>query len=291
MIRLDNNAIALCLYLLNGNILSINTVPYETLPDDLHDYFDLLRVNLGVEQPALFKIQRHNGYCDVLVDKNRLDNLKKSLAEYSNLLIKDKLDSSRNVLTWKNELKSFIDKAKSSSYNLQSYNVTVKDIHIVLYGIMLGLFTLKRINIIPDKVVSCFYDRDTSGDVEGGDVTDFYKQFKVHCTIDIETFISSQITKKKHEKSYKTLAPKDKKLYQLIRRRSCCTDNTISLKDQIDIFGNDEKPYKTEPSLKEAIRRINRYYEIKYSVKHLFISKIKGEDYLYEVKYAESDKE
>lgn len=291
MERLSNYAIALCLYFLNDNILSINTVPYETLPDDLHDYFDLLRVNLGVEQPALFEIQRHNGYCDVLVGRNRLDNLKKNLTKYNSLLIKDKLDSSRNVLTWKNELKAFINKAKSSGYNLQYYNVTVEDMHVVLYGLILGLFTLKHIDITPDEVVSCFYDRDTSGDVEGGDVTDFYKQLKVCCTVDIETFIN-KISQKKQKASNEKLTPKDSDLYKLIRRRSYHADNNISLKDQIDIYKNDDdKPYKTEPSLKETIKRINQYYKVKYNVKHLFVRKLRGEDYLYKVKYAENDKE
>lgn len=291
MERLDNYAIALCLYLFKGNTLSINTVPYEMLPDDISDYFGSLRAYLAVEQLGLFQIQRYGNYCDVSVDKRRLEELKKGLVDYTNLMIKDKLDSSRNVLAWKNELKSFIDKVKSTRYNLQSYNVTVNDMHIVLYGLMQELFELKRIDIIPDEVVSSFYNRDTSGEVEGGDVTDFYKQLEVHCTVNIKTFIN-QITQKKQKTSSKNLTPKDSKLYQLIRRRSYHADNNISLKDQIDIYGNDEyKPYKTEPSLKEATRRINRYYENKYNVNHLFISKIKGEDYLYKVKYAESDKE
>lgn len=290
MERLDNYAIAFCLYFLNGNTLSLSTVPSNALPDDLHDYFDLLRANLGVKLPALFQIQRNNDYCDVFVNSSRFDELKKSLTEYTNLLIEDKLDSSRNVLAWKNKLKAFIDKAKSSGYNLQSYNVTVKDIHVVLYGLMLELFTLKHIDIIPDEVVSSFYGRDTSGDVEGGDVKDFYKQFKVRCIVDIETFIN-QITQKKPESTNKTLSSKDSKLYQHILRRSHHIDCNISLKDQIDLFGNDEdKPYKTEPSLKQAILRINNYYKDKYSVGYLFIRKIKGEDYLYRVKYAESDK-
>lgn len=287
MERLDNYAIAFCLYFLNGNTLSLSTVPSDALSDDLHDYFDLLRANLGVKLPALFQIQRYNGYCDVFVNSSRFDELKKSLTEYTNLLIEDKLDSSRNVLAWKNKLKAFIDKAKSSGYNLQSYNVTVKDIHVVLYGLMLEVFELKHIDIIPDEVVSSFYNRDTSGDVEGGDVTDFYKQLEVHCTVDIETFISKQ--NKKNVNSSSAFTAQEDWLYKYICDKTGHASCSIPM--QLELIDPDQSEPNTFPnfkSFKQAYHRLNKRYESKYGVKP-FVKKVKNED-LFRITFAKNDK-
>lgn len=287
MERLDNYAIALCLYLLNGNMLDFGFAPYGDVAENIQIYFNMLQNNLGVEEPKLFQLLCLGSSCCVTVESNKRELLKKSLVEYNNLLIKDKLYSSTNVLTWENELKSFINKAKSSGYNLQSYCVTVDDIHIVLYGLMQELFTLKHIYIIPDEALFCFYERDTSGDIVGGDVTDFYKQLKVHCTIDIKTFISKQ-NKKNVNKSSAFTAQEDwfyKYICDKTGHKSCLIPMQFELIDPDQSKPNTFQNFK---SFKQAYHRLNKRYTNKYGVEQ-FVKKVRNED-LFKITFAKNDK-
>ena len=287
MERLDNYSIALCLYLLKGNVLCINTTVFETLQDDLHHYFDSLRSYLGAE-PALFKLERYNGHCNVLVEKARRKELKDLLAKYVDMLVIDKLTCRSNVLSWKNELKEFVARAKNSGYNLKTYNVTVDDMHVILYGFTQEKFELNKIDIIPDEVVPCFYDRDTSGDVENGDISKFHECLKVNCTIDLSACINNQ----DNEKRKYTLSGKTLWLYKYIRKNSYGIDCEISLEHLVG-SKEDNKPYPTNSALKQALKRINDYYKDKYSTTILFVSKIKNGKTRFscDIKYAQDDEQ
>lgn len=285
MERLDNYSIALCLYLLEGKVLSINTTIFETLAEDLHDYFDLLRYNLGAEQPDLFKLEYHQAYCDVLVEDTRSIELKELLTKYVDVLIKDKLTSKSNVFSWKNELKAFINKAKSSDCNLKSYNVTVKDMHVVLYGLMQDLFKLQHIDITPDEVVPCFYHRDTSGDVECGDVSKFHECLKVTCALDVSAFMNKQ---SKKNTTHSPNSTKEDWLYKYICEKTGRVSTSIPM--QFELVDPDQtKPntYPTFQSLKMSYKRLNERYEKKYGVKH-FVKKVKNED-LFRIDFAKND--
>lgn len=285
MERLDNYSIALCLYLLEGNTLSINTTVFETLPDDLHDYFDLLRYNLGTEQPALFKLNRYNGYCDITLDKTREKEIKELLTKYVDELVKDNLESTDNVLSWKTELKAFVDKAKASGYNMKSYNVSVEDMHVILYGFIQNILKLNHIDIIPDEVVPYFYDRDTSGDVESGDVSKFYECLKVSCTVDISTYINKQTKKNtKHSPN----STKEDWLYKYICQKTGRVNTYISM--QFELIDPDQTKPNTYPnfqSLKMSYNRLNKRYEKKYGIKH-FVKKVKNENN-FRITFAKND--
>lgn len=285
MERLDNYSIALCLYLLKGNTLYINTTVFETLPDDLHDYFDLLRSYLGAEQPALFKLERYNEHCDVILDKTRKKELKELLTKYVDDLVKDKLESRSNVLSWKNELKAFVNKAKASGYNMKSYNVSVEDMHVVLYGLIQNIFKLNHIDIIPDEVVPCFYDRDTSGDVESGDVSKFYECLKVSCTVDVSTFMNKQTQKNtKHSPN----STKEDWLYKYICEATGRVSTSIPMQFKlIDVDQSEPNTYPNLESFKMSYNRLNKRYYDKYGVKH-FVKKVKNED-LFRITFAKND--
>ena len=284
MKRMENYAVALCLYLLEGNTLSINTTAFETLPDDLHDYLDLLRYNLGAE-PALFKIERYSGYCDIMLEKTRQNELKELLTKYVDSLVKNNLDSINNVLSWNIELKEFVDSAKGSGYNLKSYNVAIDDMHVVLHGLMQNIFTLKRINIIPDEVVPSFYNRDISGDVENGDISRFHDCLKVECTVDISTFMNKQNQK---NSTHSPNSTKEDFLYRYICEKTGRVSTSIPMQfELIDVDQAKPNTYPNFQSLKMSYNRLNKLYEKKYGVKH-FVKKVKNED-LFRIIFAQND--
>lgn len=132
MNRLDNYAITLCLYFFEGYKLTLETTTFDNLAEDLHGYFESLRAFLDIKEPNLFQVEQYDVCYDVTLSSNRKNELREHLTKYVELLAKDELISKSNVLSWKNELKTFINKAKTSGYNLKSYNVTVDDMHVVL---------------------------------------------------------------------------------------------------------------------------------------------------------------
>lgn len=239
MYRLDNHTIALYLYLLEDKKLSIETTYFCDLADDLHEYFDILRARLDINEPGVVNIKPYSTCCDVTLNSNRKDELREHLTKYVELLTKDELISENNVLSWKNELKTFINNAKNSGYNLKSYNVTVKDMHVVLYGLMQNLFMLKRIDIIPDEIVYCFYSRNASGDAEEVHVENFYNQLKVSCTVDIESYINKQ--NKKNVNTSSAFTVQEDWLYNYICKKTGHSDCSIPMQfELIDI--DQDKP-------------------------------------------------
>ncbi|OLA74131.1 MAG: hypothetical protein BHW62_05770 [Acinetobacter sp. CAG:196_36_41] len=287
MYRLDNHAIALYLYLLEDKKLSIETTPSCNLADDLHEYFDILRALLDINEPGVVSIEPYDNCCDVTLNSNRKDELREHLTKYVELLTKDELVSKDNVLSWKNELKTFINNAKNSGYNLKSYNVTVEDMQVVLYGLMQNLFMLKRIDIIPDEMVYYFFSRNTSREAENVCVEGFYKQLKVSCTVDIESYINKQ--NKKNVNTSSAFTTQEDWLYRYICETTGHVSTSIPM--QIDLVDVDQTKPSTFPNfeaLKQACYRLNKRYEKKYGLKP-FIKKVKNED-LFHITFAPNDK-
>lgn len=182
-------------------------------------------------------------------------------------------------------MKAFINKAKSSDYNLKSYNVTVEDMHVVLFGLMQDLFKLLNIDIISEEVVPSFYHRDTAGDVENGDVSKFYECLKVTCTLDISTFMNKQ---NKKNTTYSPNSTKEDLLYKYICEMTGHISTSIPM--QFELIDPDRTRPNTYPnfqSLKMSYKRLNERYERKYGVKY-FVRKVKNED-LFRITFAQND--
>lgn len=287
MERLDNYSIALCLYFLKGNTLSIDcsTPDIMDLKEDLFHYFDVIRYSIGAK-PKLFNITLFNTSCSISVS-NRLDELRQCLTDYVDDLTKNKLESSVNVLAWKQEYNKFIAKVKSSGYNLQSYNATLEDMHVILYGVISDIFALKRIDIIPNDNFEPFGTRTIDNDVDCADGSGLYKQLQMICTIDIESYINKQ-SKDNQEKTL-NISGKTEILYRIIRKRAHGEDCLITLGDLVGL--EDNHLFKSETAMRQAIKRINDYYASKYTTKVLFVSKRRDEsDYTCRISYAPDDK-
>lgn len=288
MYRLHNHAIALYLYLLEDKKLSIETSPSCNLADDLHDYFDILRALLGINEPGVVKIEPYDNCCDVTLNSNRKDELREHLTKYVELLTKDELTSENNVLSWKNELKTFINNAKNSGYNLKSYNVAVEDMQVILYGLTQNLFMLKSIGIIPDEIVDSFFSRNTSGEAEEVHVEDFYRQLKVSCTVDIESYINKQ--NKKNVNASSAFTTQEDWLYNYICQKTGRKDCSIPMQfELIDVDQTKPNTFRNFEALKQACYRLNKRYKQIYNVKS-FVKKVKNED-LFRITFAPNDKD
>ena len=126
---------------------------------------------------------------------------------------------------------------------MKSYNVSVEDMHVVLYGFIQNILKLNHIDIIPDEVVPYFYDRDTSGDVESGDVSKFYECLKVSCTVDISTYINKQTKKNtKHSPN----STKEDWLYKYICKKTGRVNTYISM--QFELIDPDQTKPNTYPN-------------------------------------------
>lgn len=274
MERLDNYAIALCIYFMAGNVLDVSKTAFPGISEDLNAYFFGLQSKLSTSKTELFDVKDVLGlYCRIPLERDRQKELQELLTNYVDELEKDNLKSNDNILSWQNELKAFVKKAKTSEYNLKSYNVSIEDMHVTLYGIIQNLFTLNRIEIglYDGDIIPTFLIRDTSGDVIGEDVSKFYDSLQIRCNVDISSFINKQENKKNNYNiSGKTLL-----LYKKIRNFTNGYDSEIPLENFIG-EKEDGNPYQSENSLKQAIYRINNYYKATYSTTTPFISKIRN---------------
>lgn len=287
--RLNNYALAMCLYLLNGHTLNFSTNVPEIdilLREDLLHYFDYVRFSIGAEA-RLFEVAHSHDYCSVIVARGREKELKQCLGHYVNALLKDDLYCSENVPSWKQDLRSFIDKAKTSGFNLKSYNVAIDDMHVILYGVIQKVFTLKNLNITTDEYFENFGTRTPEGDVDCGDGSEFHKQLKVHCTVDVETFISRQ--NKKNTNSSDKFTNQEDWLYKYICEATGHVSTSIPMQfELIDVDQTEPNTFHNFNSLKQAYHRLNKRYFEKYGVKG-FVKKVKNED-LFRITFAKNDR-
>lgn len=257
-----------------GNVLDVSKTAFPGISEDLNAYFFGLQSKLSTSKTESFDVKDVLGlYCRISLERDRQKELQELLANYVDELEKDNLKSNDNILSWQNELKAFVKKAKTSEYNLKSYNVSIEDMHVTLYGIIQNLFTLNRIEIglYDGDIIPTFLIRDTSGDVIGEDVSKFYDSLQIRCNVDISSFINKQENKtNNYNISGKTLL-----LYKKIRNFTNGYDSEIPLENFIS-EKEDGKPYQSENSLKQAIYRINNYYKATYSTTTPFISKIRN---------------
>lgn len=288
--RLNNYALAMCLYLLNGHTLNFSTNVPEIdilLREDLLHYFDYVRFSIGAEA-RLFEVAHSHDYCSVRVARGREKDLKQCLNNYAEAMVKNNLESSENVLTWKNELKAFVDKIKTSGFNPKSYNAEIDEMHIILYGVTQELFTLKELRVILNEEFMNFGTRTPEGDVDCGDGSEFHEQMDIHCNVDVSLMVNKNSEAEKEDNT--RLTDKPLLLYRIILRRSYHNSCDITLGD---LFGDEkEHLFPSFSAMKMAIGRINKYYKAKYNVNYLFVSKVKNtSNHLYRITYAENDNE
>lgn len=287
--RLNNYSVALCLYLLEGNHLGFEiNVPVQDvlLREDLFHYFDYIRYNIGAEL-GLFEVEQSSNYCSVKVARGREKELGQCLGHYVNALLKDELDCSENVPSWKQDLKLFIDKAKTSGFNLKSYNVAIDDMHVVLYGVIQKMFTLKNLNITNTEYFENFGTRTPEGDVDCGDGSEFHKQLDIRCNVDVAAFISRQ--NKKNTNSSDKFTNQEDWLYKYICDATGHVSCSIPMMfELIDVDQTKSNTFSNFKSFKQAYYRLNDRYEAKYGVRPL-VDKVRNED-LFRITFAKNDR-
>lgn len=289
MERLDNYAIALCIYFMAGNVLDVSKTAFAEISDDLNAYFFGLQSKISTSKTELFDVKDVLGlYCRISLERDRQKELQELLANYVDELEKDNLKSNDNILSWQNELKAFVKKAKTSEYNLKSYNVSIEDMHVALYGIIRNLFTLNRIEIglYDGDIIPTFLIRDTSGDVIGEDVSQFYDSLQVRCNVDISSYMDKQNKKNATHSPYPT---KEDWLYKYICKKTGGISSSIPMQfELIDVDRTKPNTYPNFQSFKQSYSRLNKRYEQKYGVKY-FVKKVKNED-LFRITFAKNDK-
>lgn len=159
--------------------------------------------------------------------------------------------------------------------------------HVVLYGLMQNLFMLKRIDIILDEIVYCFYGRNAAGDAEEVHLENFYNQLKVSCTVDIESYINKQ--NKKNVNTSSAFTAQEDWLYNYICQKTGHSGCSIPMQfELIDIDQDKPNTFRNFEALKQACYRLNKRYERKYGVKS-FVKKVRNED-LFRITFAQNDK-
>lgn len=288
MERLDNYAIAICIYFMAGNVLDVNKTAFPEILDDLNAYFFGLQSKLSTSETELFNIEAYLSYYRISLGKEKQKELQELLTNYVDELEKDKLKSNDNILSWKNELKAFVKKVKASEYNLKSYNVAIEDMHVILYGIIRNLFILNciEIGLYDDEVIVPFLTRDSSGDVVGKDVSKFYDSLQVSCNVNISSFMNKQNKKNATHSPYPT---KEDWLYKYICEKTGGISSSIPMQfELIDVDRTKPNTYPNFQSFKQSYNRLNKRYEQKYGVKY-FVKKVKNED-LFQITFAKNDK-
>lgn len=152
---------------------------------------------------------------------------------------------------------------------------------------MQNLFKLKRIDIVPDEIVTSFFCRTASGEVENGGETNFYRQLNVSCTVDIESYINKQ--NKKNVNTSSAFTTQEDWLYRYICKKTGHVSTSIPMQfELIDVDQTKPHTFPNIESFKQACYRLNKRYEKKYGLKP-FIKKVKNED-LFRISFAKDDK-
>ncbi len=197
MRRLPDYSLAILLHLFNGNPIDVNLSADENLAEDFNYYFDTLEIKLQEDRldkdskPSKIFYRSHSigNYHVSVIGKSR-DILQECLANYSQNLVNNELEAEENVLLWNKEYQQFLQKVIDSGLNNRDYHLQSEDVHSVINGIITGLITLQSTSLIVDEGVTCFYNRDLSGNIESVNLDKFHNSITFEGVVDLSRAIT-----------------------------------------------------------------------------------------------------